>query len=126
MIHLAPRDTPACVLYLPEPDLPMEVEEVSEIIEIPEPPVGYCDFQFTEDDYWIEEIIDDEDMPEVIQWKEPDINAFISVDQEAVPVNLDQIRKQVGYPQIARDAGIQGQVVIRVLIDENGNYVSMV
>ena len=29
----------------------------------------------------------------------------------------------IGYPQIARDAGIEGRVIIRVLVDEHGNYV---
>ncbi|MEL6592497.1 MAG: energy transducer TonB, partial [Bacteroidota bacterium] len=28
----------------------------------------------------------------------------------------------IGYPQIARDAGIEGNVVVRVLVDKRGNY----
>ena len=64
----------------------------------------------------------DGDVPEVIVDNDPGINEFISVEQEPVPVNIDDIKSLIGYPQIARDAGIQGQVVIRVLVDKTGNY----
>ncbi|MCB0842763.1 MAG: energy transducer TonB, partial [Bacteroidetes bacterium] len=37
-------------------------------------------------------------------------------------VNINDIKKLIGYPQIARDASIQGMVVVRVLVDKNGNY----
>lgn len=64
----------------------------------------------------------DGDVPEVIVDNDPGINDFISVEQEPVPVNIDDIKSLIGYPQIARDAGIQGQVVVRVLVDKTGNY----
>lgn len=54
--------------------------------------------------------------------EDPDINAFVFVQEEPKPVNMDDIKKAIGYPQIARDAGIEGDVVIRVLVDEFGNY----
>ncbi len=38
------------------------------------------------------------------------------------PINLNEIKRLVGYPQICRDAGIQGQVLLRVLVDKSGNY----
>lgn len=54
--------------------------------------------------------------------EEPDINAFIFADVEPKPTNMLDIQKSIGYPQIAKDAGIQGNVVIRILVDEKGNY----
>ena len=53
---------------------------------------------------------------------EPDINAFVFAEEEPKPVNMSDIQKAIGYPQIARDAGIEGNVVVRVLVDELGNY----
>lgn len=40
------------------------------------------------------------------------------------PINLHEIKKMIGYPQICRDAGIQGQVMLRILVDKSGNYKS--
>ena len=52
----------------------------------------------------------------------PSIDQFIHVQQEPIPTNIDQIRRKIGYPQFAKNAGIEGSVVIRVLVDEQGNY----
>lgn len=52
----------------------------------------------------------------------PSIDQFIHVQQEPIPTNIDLIRRKIGYPQIAKDAGIEGSVIIRVLVDERGNY----
>ncbi len=62
------------------------------------------------------------EMPEVVVDNTPGINDFVSVEQEPVPVNIDDIKSLIGYPNIAKDAGIQGQVVVRVLVDKTGNY----
>lgn len=54
---------------------------------------------------------------------EPPINAFISVDEDPEPVNLGEIYKAIGYPAKAKEAGIQGNVIVRVLVGENGEYL---
>lgn len=38
-------------------------------------------------------------------------------------LNYEEVREFVGYPEEARNAGIQGKVVLRVLVDEKGNYM---
>ena len=46
------------------------------------------------------------------------------MDSEPEPVNLNEVLKVLTYPQIARDAGISGTVVLRVGVDKYGNYTS--
>ncbi len=52
----------------------------------------------------------------------PDINDFIFADEEPRPLNLSEIVKRIGYPQMAREAGIDGTVVLRVLVGKDGTY----
>jgi protein TonB len=52
----------------------------------------------------------------------PDFRSFIPLDKEPKPVNLDEIRKAIGYPKLALEAEIEGRVTLRVLIDKNGKY----
>lgn len=52
----------------------------------------------------------------------PSIDDFVYADKEPKVINMDVVRKKVGYPTLAQQAGIQGKVVVRVLVDENGNY----
>lgn len=39
------------------------------------------------------------------------------------PINMGEVRKAIGYPPVAREANIQGQVMLRILVDEKGNYM---
>ncbi|MEL6672225.1 MAG: energy transducer TonB [Bacteroidota bacterium] len=57
------------------------------------------------------------------QSREPAINEFVMVEKEPVPVNMDTIITLIGYPSIARDAGIEGLLVARVLVGEQGQYL---
>jgi protein TonB len=52
-----------------------------------------------------------------------DPNEFILVDQEARPINLNQVAGCIVYPQAAKDAGITGRVVLRVMVSKKGKYV---
>lgn len=53
---------------------------------------------------------------------DPKYTDFIFVEKEPDPVNLDDITKMIGYPPAAREAGIEGQVHIRILVGKNGKY----
>lgn len=136
----------------PPPPLPVPAKRTDAIslppkmrpigFEIPEPPsieenkqdlpLVRPEMTITEDDVEItdieelvgiesveEEPIDKNFMPRV----EPDVNAFIFVSEEPQPLNMEEVRRRIGYPEIARDAGIEGQVVVRILVDERGNYM---
>jgi TonB family protein len=54
---------------------------------------------------------------------EPDPIKPQLLEKEPSLVNLDEIRESIGYPGIAREAEIEGTVKVRILIDEEGNYV---
>jgi periplasmic protein TonB len=36
---------------------------------------------------------------------------------------MDDVKKAIGYPPVAKEAGIEGQVMLRILVDEQGNYI---
>ncbi|MEM9722058.1 MAG: M56 family metallopeptidase, partial [Bacteroidota bacterium] len=54
---------------------------------------------------------------------EPDVNAFIVVEKEPQLLNIREVKKAIGYPQVARKAGIEGNVIARVLVNKEGKYV---
>lgn len=63
---------------------------------------------------------------EVLDW--PGINDYFTlyVDaeiEEPKPLNMGDIQRLIGYPVKARDGGIQGNVVVRMLIDSSGKPV---
>lgn len=44
------------------------------------------------------------------------------VGEEPRPVNMEEFKKSVGYPAMAVEATIEGKVIVRVLVDELGQY----
>jgi TonB family protein len=50
-------------------------------------------------------------------------NDFVVLEKEPAPINLDELKKMIGYPKEALEKDIAGKVVIRMMIDEKGNYV---
>ena len=53
----------------------------------------------------------------------PHIHDYIYVDLEPKPLNLAEIRREIGYPLEALKSGWEGTVLCRVLVDEEGNYL---
>lgn len=51
--------------------------------------------------------------------QEPKPDDFIAVEQEP-QVDIQQLEKMIIYPEMARKAGIEGKVYVRVLVDKNG------
>ncbi len=57
------------------------------------------------------------------QGTEPGVNEFVFVDQEPTPQNMSVVRQAIGYPTEAIAKGLEGQVMMRILVDEKGRYV---
>lgn len=54
---------------------------------------------------------------------EPDPNAFVMLENEPQPINMNEVVAMIGYPLEAKEKGITGKVIVRILIDEEGKYV---
>ena len=109
----------------PEEELdPEEDQTIADIEELKEAPaIGLEDKEGAEEGFFDGEIDVETSIPEVVvEQKEPEINAFVFAEEEPQPINMEDIKQLVGYPQMARDASIEGSVVIRVLVDKKGNY----
>lgn len=39
------------------------------------------------------------------------------------PINMRAVQQTIGYPLLAREADIQGTVILKILVDENGDYL---
>ncbi|MDX1906061.1 MAG: TonB family protein [Bacteroidia bacterium] len=57
------------------------------------------------------------------QGEEPAIDQFIYADTEPAPLNMAEVRAAIGYPESAIERNVQGNVVVRILVDEAGAYV---
>jgi outer membrane biosynthesis protein TonB len=55
---------------------------------------------------------------------EPDPDVFQIVDREPSPINMEEVRNNIGWPEEAKE--VNGRVVVRVLLDEKGSYVKHV
>ena len=50
----------------------------------------------------------------------PEIEGFVFAEKEPTPLNMQEVQQLIGYPQEARDRGIQGTVLTRVLVNAEG------
>lgn len=57
--------------------------------------------------------------------EDPAIDEFVAVEQEPL-VDMEQLQKNVKYPEIARKSGIEGTVIVRALINTNGKVIKTV
>ena len=49
-------------------------------------------------------------------------DSFVVLDREPKPVNMDELKKLIGYPAMAVEAEIEGKVIVRVYVDKYGDY----
>ncbi len=59
----------------------------------------------------------------VSQSDTPSPDEFVLLELEPAPLNMTELSGMIGYPRLAKEAEIEGKVIIRVLVDEQGNYV---
>lgn len=52
---------------------------------------------------------------------EAEANDRTRVDKDPIPINLEEVRARIGYPELAVATRSQGRVMMRVLVDQSGN-----
>lgn len=126
-VELPPPKLKTIAFKIPEPKPKEEIEEEEEVVEVKEleeaPNIGLEDID-GEDEGFID--IPDEgdgEVAAVIEEKEPSINDFVFVQKQPEPINMGDVQKLVEYPELVKEAGIEGSVVVRILIDKNGRYL---
>jgi protein TonB len=70
--------------------------------------------------------VEEKKIEEKIEKKEKEVvekSVYQSFEVEKAPecVNLGQVRGSMRYPEIAREAGIEGRVTVKVLVNESGS-----
>ena len=115
---------------VPKPTPDEEVDEEETIKEMEE-------LEETEADLGLEDVEGDADagydwgdidgagdIEEVVveEVKEIGPNEFVLLEKEPAPVNMDEIKKLVGYPAMAKEAEIEGKVILRVQVNKSGQY----
>ncbi len=53
----------------------------------------------------------------------PDVDEFVAVDKLPSATNFPAVSASIAYPAYAREKGMEGTVLARILVDEKGNYV---
>jgi protein TonB len=72
--------------------------------------------------------VEEKKIEEKIEKKEvQEKTVYQSFEVEKAPecVNLAQVRGSMNYPEVAREAGIEGRVTVKVLVGESGNVIKV-
>lgn len=48
---------------------------------------------------------------------------FVVADQKPEPLNMDEVRQAIGYPENARSLGIEGVISFGILVSKKGEYL---
>ena len=128
---LKPPQVRTVAFRIPEPTPESELEEkeeatITEVEELKDAPnIGIEDKEGEETGFFDGEIDGAGDVPVVIveeKTDEPDVHAFIVVEEQPQAVNMKDIQAKIGYPVPAMEANIEGVVILRVLINKQGLY----
>ena len=130
-VDLPPPKLRTVAFRIPEPkpkeEIQDEEQEVVTIAELEEAPnIGLEDIEGEETGFIDIPDEGDGNAPAVVieeSEPEPDFNEFVFVSQEPEPINMDDVKELIGYPEVAREANIEGKVVVRILVGKDGKYL---
>jgi len=130
---LAFKEFTGADIAMDELDQILEIEDIPETEQLkkPPPPAAPAVPIESEDEDLMDDItIEDTEILDFSNFDAPpppppieeeEIPDFLPLENQPKPIGgIAAIRKLIKYPEIARKAGIQGQVVIHVLVNEEG------
>ncbi|MEM6261248.1 MAG: TonB family protein [Bacteroidota bacterium] len=113
---------------IPEPAPINEIDSVAEIASVDSlraaPALGLANLDGALEGVFDGEI-DGKGVPDIISEpaeEDPPIDMVNFAAEEPQTINMNEVRKMIGYPELAKNNGIEGMVVIRILVDKYGNY----
>ena len=121
------------VVIMQEVDTLLEIENIPETEQTKKPPIPTAPQMpvESEDEELLDDIPLDETDFETFEFDEPpppppkieeeEIPPFLPFEDQPQPIGgMDAIRNLVKYPELAQKAGIEGLVIIQVLVDKEG------
>jgi protein TonB len=71
--------------------------------------------------------VEEKKVEEKIEKQKEEKTVYQSFEVEKAPecVNLSQVRSSMSYPEVARQAGIEGRVTVKVLVDVDGSVIKV-
>ena len=130
---LAFKEFASSDLDLEKLDQILEIEDIPETEQLKKPPppsAPAVPIESEDEDLMDDITIDDTEILDFSSFDAPpppppieeeEIPDFLPLENHPKPIGgIAAIRKLIKYPEIARKAGIQGQVVIHVLVNEEG------
>ena len=130
---LAFKEFASADLDLEKLDQILEIEDIPETEQLKKPPppsAPAVPIESADEDLMDDITIDDTEILDFSNFNAPpppppieeeEIPDFLPLENQPKPIGgIAAIRKLIKYPEIARKAGIQGRVVIHVLVNEEG------
>ena len=116
-------------------DIQIDVQDIPQTEQVKRPPAPSrpaIPIESEDEDISEDETIEDTEIdltelpppPPAPEQEDESANIFIAYDEAPAPIGgFAAIQKALEYPEIARKAGVEGTVFVKVLVDERGNVV---
>ena len=97
--------------------------QLKNIVEPPPPPKPKLPVAAQSDEEVQQETIEKTDFTGFEKESDVDLPPpdFVPYDRAPQPINLEQVKNMVEYPEIARKLGIEGRVWLKLWVDKEGN-----
>ncbi len=114
-------------------DLDVDIPQTEQFEQPPPPARPSIPVASDREDLADDVTIEDTDFEDFIEWDAPPPPPssgpnvkFVAYDDPPIPIGgYGAIQKNIVYPEIAQEAGIEGKVIIQAFIDEKGRVQSM-